>query len=66
MPSVHVPCGQRLRVAAALVFVIEIGRLAQRMEQGRLVAEASLDPGLLVITEDMALGARSYPCHRPA
>jgi len=59
VPPAHIPCGQIWQGAAALVFVFDIGRSARCGGQGGMAADAGLDAGLLVGTEDVVLGAKA-------
>ena len=59
IPPVYIPCGEILQGPTALVFVLDIGRSAWPGRQRGMTADAGLNTGLLVGTEDVVLGAKA-------
>jgi hypothetical protein len=57
VPPAHLPRGQILQRAPALVFVLNVGRSARRGREGGMAAEAGLEARLFISTEDGVLGA---------
>ena len=58
VPPANIPGGQILQGTAALVFVLDAGWSVRGGGQGWVAADAGLNAGLLVGTEDRVLGAK--------
>src|SRR5215475_6208055 len=64
-PPADIPGGQVLQGSAALVFVLNPHRAPGRGGQTRMAAEASLDTGLFISTDDVLFGAKWRPLPIP-